>query len=68
MSIGFVLGNLVGRAIVSYLLLWLLWFCVSRFDWRRAFVRSRRWYSMVALVALTLAGMGSAVVKAGGVA
>lgn len=67
MSLSFVLGNLLGRAVVSYLLIWLVWLCVTRFNWRQAFVRSKRWYSMITLVILTLAGMGSAVVRAGGI-
>lgn len=68
MSISFILGNLLGRAAVTYLLIWLVWFCFTRFDWRKAFMRSKRWYSLVALVLFTLGGMGTAVVHGGGFA
>lgn len=42
MSFGFLLGNLVGRALVSFALVWLVCLCASRFDWRLAFVRGKR--------------------------
>jgi apolipoprotein N-acyltransferase len=66
MNLLFVLGNLLGRAMVSYALVWLVCWFASRLSWRAAFARSRRWYSLLAVVALTLVGMGSALVKSGG--
>jgi len=66
MSLSFVLGNLLGRALVSYVLVWVACLLASRFDWRLAFTRSRRWYSILAVVVLTLLGMGSAIVRTGG--
>ncbi|QCB47233.1 hypothetical protein [Hydrogenophaga sp. PAMC20947] len=66
MSTLYVLGNLLGRAIVSYGLVWLVCWLFSRLDWRLAFRRSRRWYSVVAVVVLTLLGLVSAVQRAGG--
>ena len=66
MAFPYLLGNLVGRAIVSFVLVWVVCLLVSRLDWRLAFVRSRRWYSVLAVLALTLLGMGSAMVGAGG--
>lgn len=66
MSFSFVLGNLLGRAVVSYLLVWIACLLGSRFDWRTAFVRSRRWYSILAVIALTLLGLGGALAGGGG--
>ena len=66
MSLSYVLGNLFGRAIISFLLVWLVCLFASRLNWRLALVRSRRWYSLLAVVALSLLGMGSAMIKAGG--
>lgn len=66
MALSYILGNLIGRALVSFLLVWIVCLLVSRLDWRKAFARSRRWYSVLAVLALTLLGMGSAMVGAGG--
>ncbi len=61
MQLSFVLGNLLGRALVSYALVWVVCWLASRFNWRLAFKRSGRWYSVLAVVLLTLLGMGAAV-------
>ncbi|MCY4747105.1 hypothetical protein NYO99_19180 [Pelomonas sp. UHG3] len=61
MSFSFVLGNLVGRALVSYLLVWLVCWCSCRFKAGEAFRRSVRWYSLLAVAALALLGLGAAV-------
>jgi hypothetical protein len=66
MSLSFVLGNLLGRALVSFALVWLVWLLVSRLNWRGAFARSRRWYSVLSVALLTMLGMGSAIVTTGG--
>lgn len=63
----FILGNLLGRALVSYALVWLVCWLASRLNWRIAFTRSGRWYSVLAVIVLTLLGMGAAVVRKGGV-
>lgn len=65
MSISFILGNLLGRALVSYVLVWLVCWLSCRFDWRVAFRRSLRWYSLLAVAVLALLGM-VAVVSRGG--
>lgn len=67
MSLSFVLGNLVGRALVSYLLVFLACLAATRLQPRPAFARSLRWYGLLATVVLTLLGMASAVVQGGGV-
>ncbi len=66
MNLSYLLGNFVGRALVSFLLVWIVCLLASRFDWRQAFARSARWYSGVAVLAMTMLGMSSALVSAGG--
>lgn len=68
MALSFVIGNLIGRALVSYLLVWIVCLATSKFNWRVAFARSKRWYAVVAVVAMTLAGMGAAISNGGGLA
>jgi hypothetical protein len=53
----YLLGNLLGRAIVSYLLMLLVWTLLCRFDFKKAFKRSLRWTSWVAVVLLSLLGL-----------
>jgi Ca2+/Na+ antiporter len=48
----YLLGNLAGRAIVAYLLVWLTMFVFSRFRWQEAFRRTHRWYGLASAVAL----------------
>lgn len=66
MSISYVLGNLIGRALMSLLIVWVVWLCVSRFDRRLAWSCTKRWYSLLAVFVMTLLGLGSALVSAGG--
>jgi hypothetical protein len=63
MTLMYILGNLVGRALVSYVLVWLVCWLFSRFDWRLAFKRSKRWYGVCGVIALTLLGMASVLSK-----
>jgi len=62
----YILGNLLGRAIVSYVLVWVICFLFSRFQWKLAFKRSRRWYSILAVILLTILGVGGAISRNGG--
>ena len=66
MTVSYLLGNLLGRAAVSYALVWLACWLLSRLNWRVAFQRSTRWYSLLAVVVLTLLGMATAVTQRGG--
>jgi hypothetical protein len=65
MSLSYVLGNLIGRALVSYLLVWLVCWLSCRFKVSEALRRSVRWYSLLAVAALTLLGLGAAVAGGG---
>jgi hypothetical protein len=66
MSLSYLLGNLLGRAVISYALVWLACWLISRLSWRVAFQCSTRWYSLLAVGLLTLLGMGAAVALRGG--
>jgi apolipoprotein N-acyltransferase len=65
MTVTYVLGNILGRAIISCLLVWLVCWLISRFDWRLTLKRGNRWYSWLAVVALTLLGLGAAATRGG---
>ncbi|WP_265685570.1 hypothetical protein [Verminephrobacter eiseniae] len=65
-SISFILGNLAGRALVSYAIVLLVCCAARRLDWRAALRSSVRWYSWLAVAALTVLGMGGALVRQGG--
>jgi hypothetical protein len=69
MSMGYVssyaLGQLLGRAAASYVLVWLACWLLSRFHWRTALQRSTRWYSLLAVLLLTLLGVGIATTRGG---
>ncbi|MCW5257638.1 hypothetical protein D8B22_16475 [Verminephrobacter aporrectodeae subsp. tuberculatae] len=65
MTISFILGNLLGRALVSYAIVWAVCVLACRFRWRAAWRSSVRWYSGLAVLVLTLLGMGSALVRQG---
>lgn len=65
MSISFVLGNLLGRALLGYGIVWLVYWLACRFDWCAAWRRSLRWYNGLVVAVLTLLGMGGALVRQG---
>ena len=67
MSLSFVLGNLLGRALLSFALVSIVCLLISRLNWRLAWARSRRWYSVLSVAVLTVLGMGSAIMTNGGV-
>ena len=53
----YLIGNLLGRAIISYLLVLLAWTLVSRFDMKKALRSSVRWFNWVLVVLLTFLGL-----------
>jgi hypothetical protein len=67
MSISYILGNFIGRFLMSFIIVWIICLLCSRFNWRLAFARSRKWYSIVAALVLTIGGLGAALVAAGGI-
>ncbi len=57
MSEAHLLGNLVGRLLVSYGLVWVVIFLCSKLDWRLAFRRSRRWWGILVVTLVFLVGV-----------
>ena len=54
----YLLGNLLGRFVLSYALIWLLMFLMlSRLNWRDAFRRTNHWSGLVATTTTFLFGL-----------
>ncbi len=61
------LGNLLGRLIVSYFIVWLIVFVLfTQLDWRKAFKRTHKWYGLLGVVVLFVAGIASSMAGKGG--
>lgn len=65
MTTSYLIGNLLGRVLLSYALVWLACLLAARGNWRGAFARSARWYSVLAVVLLTALGLAGSMVRAG---
>jgi predicted PurR-regulated permease PerM len=68
MSIFYILGNFFGRAIISYVIVWLFYLLINKLKWRVAFKKSSRWYSWLAVFLLTLSGVAASFAHRGGLA
>lgn len=54
----YLLGNLTGRFVLSYAVIWLvMWLMLARLNWRDAFRRTNHWSGLVATTTLFLIGM-----------
>ncbi|WP_129781289.1 hypothetical protein [Peristeroidobacter soli] len=54
----YLLGNLIGRFVLSYALIWLVMFLMlSRLKWRDAFRRTNHWTGLVATTTTFLIGL-----------
>ncbi|WP_129641534.1 hypothetical protein [Peristeroidobacter agariperforans] len=52
------LGNLIGRFLLSYALIWLVMFLIlSRLNWRDAFRRTNHWSALIATTTTFLIGL-----------
>ena len=65
---GYIIGNVLGRLAISYLLIWLvMWLVFARRDWRVAFSRAHRWYGLLSVCvvfSLGLVGAMSSMMRA----
>jgi hypothetical protein len=52
----YIIGNLLGRLVASYLIVWLVMFAVSNFDWRIGLRKTHRWYGIVSVVVVFVLG------------
>lgn len=60
-------GQIVGRIFASYLIIWVLMFLFSRFNFKKAFFHTHRWYGFIALVMIFFIGMASHLMTKGGI-
>ena len=51
----YVIGNLIGRLLGAYLIVWVVCLLASRFDFRRAFKRTHGWVGIPAVLVLFVA-------------
>jgi hypothetical protein len=59
----YIIGNLLGRLLASYIIVWLAMFTASNFDWRAGFRKAHRWYGIVSVVIVFLLGVAGAASK-----
>ena len=57
------LGNLVGRLMFSYLVVWLVCLVFARGDWREAFRYSRTWKGVLGLVVVFVLGIAGGLAR-----
>jgi len=62
----YVIGNVVGRLLISYALVLFVVLLFSRLDWRLSLQRSVKWYGLLMTTVVFLAGLSQAVIRGGG--
>jgi hypothetical protein len=53
----YVAGNVLGRLLASYLIVWLVCLGLCKGDWRAAFRRSRGWVAILSVLILFVLGL-----------
>lgn len=53
----YIVGNIIGRLLMSYCLVWLVLLVINRMNWRLAFQKSKKWYGVLPVVVLFLLGV-----------
>lgn len=54
----YLLGNLIGRFVLSYAVIWLImWLMLAKLRWRDAFTRTNHWSGLVATTTIFLIGL-----------
>ena len=64
----YVIGSVLGRLMISYVLVLVVLVIVSRLRWRMGLRRSVKWYGLLLTTVVFLAGISQAVVRDGGLA
>lgn len=60
----YLIGNLLGRFIVSYAVVWVvIWLAFSQRQWRQAFRNTHRWYGLLSVMVIFLIGVFTATAK-----
>jgi hypothetical protein len=57
----YLIGNLLGRLVVSYALVWLVMFLCTRLRWRNAFRHTHRWFGVLGIGVIFLLGVAISV-------
>lgn len=58
----YVVGNLMGRLLISYVVVFVAMLIASKTDWRRAFSRTHRWYGVAGVAAVFSVGLAVAMI------
>lgn len=54
----YILGNLLGRLALSYVLIWLVtWLMLARLSWRETLQRMNHWTALIAVITTFLIGL-----------
>jgi hypothetical protein len=54
----YLIGNVLGRLVMSFALVWLVMFLLfSHFNWKTAFGKSLKWYGLLSVSALFILGI-----------
>jgi formate/nitrite transporter FocA (FNT family) len=54
----YLLGNVIGRLILTYAIIWLaIWLGLAKLDWRDAFRRTNHWTGLTATTTAFLLGL-----------
>ena len=53
----YIIGNFIGRLLVSYLIVWVVCFTVSQFDWRKSFTQAHGWVGIPATMMVFILGI-----------
>jgi hypothetical protein len=54
----YLIGNLIGRFVISYALIWLaIWLLPAKLSWRAAFRRANHWTGLIATTTIFLIGL-----------
>ena len=62
----YLVGNVLGRLLISYAFVWLVIFIVaSGFNWREALKHTHKWYGLASIGAVFVLGMAGALSKGG---
>lgn len=54
---GYIIANLLGRLLTSYVIVCLLMSAFSKFEWRTGFRKTHRWYGIVSVIVVFLLGV-----------
>ncbi|MDX9996146.1 MAG: hypothetical protein RBS28_12560 [Rhodocyclaceae bacterium] len=59
----YIIGNVLGRLVASYALVWLVMFIGTRLRWRNAFRNTHRWFGILSIGVIFLIGVAISVSK-----